>query len=102
MRLKRELDQNDIQLGIDQFNADTRAVEAATGVAANEIKREGNEIAKDRLALDINKQAFEEQQAAEETRQFNEKLKRGYYDKSASGQAPSKFHLRYLKTLTRK
>lgn len=86
----RELDQNAIQLGINQFNADTRAVEAATGVAANELKREGNEIAKDKLALDKNKQEFEERKAAEEARQFDEKLKRGYYDKSASGQAPSK------------
>lgn len=86
----RELDQNAIQLGINQFNADTRAVEAATGVAANELKREGNEIAKDKLALDKSRLEFEGQKAAEEARQFDEKLKRGYYDKSASGQAPSK------------
>ena len=86
----RELNQKDVELGISQFNADTRAVEAATGVAANELKREDNEIAKDRLAFDKSKQAFEERQAIENTRQFNEKLKRGYYDKSASGQTPSK------------
>lgn len=86
----KELDQNAVQLGINQQNADTRAVEAATGVAANEIKRESNEINSESNKLKAKELSIKEAKDKEDARQFDIKTASGYWSKSASGQTPSK------------